>query len=228
MKTQNIIIALGILVVIATVIILTGKPEQKNVEDVAMYDTTSESSEGILINQEPNTTQPTTSMETQQKQYTQAVIATNYGTITLELYPERAPNTVANFGKLASEGFYDGTRFHRVIDGFMIQSGDPQSRDEELMDMWGTGGPGYKFADELPKAGEYELGSIAMANSGPNTNGSQYFIVSGQNGVSLPPLYSLFGKVTSGMDIVDKISQVATDGRDRPIDDVIVTSISVQ
>jgi len=110
----------------------------------------------------------------------------------------------------------------------MIQGGDPQSKDLALKAMWGTGGPGYQFADELPKAGEYKLGSVAMANSGANTNGSQFFIVSGSDGVNLPPLYTLFGEVVDGMDVVAKIQSTDTDGNDRPIEDVIIESIEVK
>lgn len=152
---------------------------------------------------------------------------TTMGKIKIKLYGDKAPMTVANFCTLAKKGFYDGVKFHRVIDGFMIQAGDPKSKDNSLKSEWGTGGPGYKFKDELPQAGEYKLGSVAMANSGPNTNGSQFFIVSGQAGVNLPPLYSLFGGVTEGMDVVEKIQKVATEEKgikDRPVEDVIIKS----
>src|SRR6478752_6275050 len=116
-----------------------------------------------------------------------AVFNTSRGEIICELFAKDAPNTVNNFVFLARDKFYDGTVFHRVLKDFMIQGGDPTGT--------GRGGPGYKFADELPKPGRYEVGSVAMANAGPNTNGSQFFIVSGQSGVRLPPAYSLFGKV---------------------------------
>ncbi len=152
---------------------------------------------------------------------------TNQGTIQIKFYNEKAPTTVANFCSLAKEGFYDGIRFHRVIKDFMIQAGDPNSKDLAKKNSWGMGGPGYKFKDELPKAGEYKLGSLAMANSGPNTNGSQFFIVSGEAGVGLPPLYSLFGEVVAGMEIVDAIQNIETetDGSDRPVNDVIIEGI---
>lgn len=132
------------------------------------------------------------------KKYT-ATVTTDIGPFTIALDPAKAPKTVNNFVVLARNHFYDGIIFHRVIPGFMNQTGDPQGT--------GQGGPGYEFADELPKAGEYQLGSVAMANAGPNTNGSQFFLITGANGVALPPQYSLFGTVTSGMDVLHAIEK---------------------
>ncbi|HZU12382.1 MAG TPA: peptidylprolyl isomerase [Chloroflexota bacterium] len=126
-----------------------------------------------------------------------AVVQTTDGPITIELLPQEAPQTVNNFVFLAREGFYDGVPFHRVINGFMIQTGDPTGT--------GRGGPGYKFADE-PVQRRYTPGTVAMANAGPNTNGSQFFIVHG-NDAGLPPNYTIFGQVVAGMDTVDKIAQ---------------------
>ena len=126
-----------------------------------------------------------------------AVITTDAGEVTVDLLEDKAPETVNNFVFLARNHFYDGITFHRVIPGFMIQGGDPQGT--------GAGGPGYDFDDELPAAGEYEIGSMAMANAGPNTNGAQFFIVTGDAGVALPPSYSLFGIVTEGMETVTAI-----------------------
>jgi cyclophilin family peptidyl-prolyl cis-trans isomerase len=148
-----------------------------------------------------------------------AVIATNKGDITVELMADRSPSTVNNFVFLAREGFYDGVIFHRVIQGFMIQGGDPTGT--------GTGGPGYRFRDELDAAREvgYGPGVVAMANAGPNTNGSQFFIMHGKN--PLPPAYSVFGRTVAGQDVVDAIANTATDGRDRPLADVIITSITI-
>src|SRR3989344_6237773 len=108
-----------------------------------------------------------------------ATLQTNKGDITIEFFTEQAPNTVANFTKLSTEGFYDGIKFHRVIKGFMIQGGDPLTKDDSQMAMWGTGGPGYQFADEINQI-KLERGVIAMANSGPNTNGSQFFIITAE------------------------------------------------
>jgi len=149
-------------------------------------------------------------------------IQTNKGPIVIETYDADAPKTVDNFVSLANKGFYNGLIFHRVIKGFMIQGGDPTGT--------GTGGPGYKFADELNpstvsyKAG-YVRGTVAMANSGPNTNGSQFFIMHADN--ALPHLYTIFGKVISGMDAVDAIANTPVDGNDRPADKMVMTSVTV-
>jgi cyclophilin family peptidyl-prolyl cis-trans isomerase len=152
------------------------------------------------------------------KQY-QATISTNHGDMVAFLYPERAPQTVNNFVNLARHHYYDGLIFHRVISGFMIQGGCPEGS--------GRGGPGYRFADELPKRGQYEIGSLAMANAGPNTNGSQFFVVSGASGVGLPPDYSLVGKLISGLDVLSAIEQVPTGSGDKPKDDVIINSVTI-
>jgi cyclophilin family peptidyl-prolyl cis-trans isomerase len=127
----------------------------------------------------------------------EATVTTDAGSFVIALDAKKAPSTVNNFVFLARYHFYDGVVFHRVIPGFVVQGGDPQGD--------GSGGPGYKFGDELPKPGAYKIGSLAMANSGPDTNGSQFFVVTGDQGVQLPPSYSLFGAVTSGMDVVKKI-----------------------
>ncbi len=153
-----------------------------------------------------------------QKRYT-ATMSTSLGDLVIALDAVQAPKTVNNFVFLARQGFYDGVIFHRIISGFMIQGGDPTGT--------GRGGPGYRFADELPRRGQYEVGSIAMANAGPNTNGSQFFIVSGRNGVSLPPQYSLFGKVVKGLDVVDQIEKVRTGAGDRPATDVTINSVTI-
>ena len=152
------------------------------------------------------------------KRYT-AEMDTSMGTMTIALDAASAPKTVNNFVFLARQGFYDGVIFHRIIQGFMCQGGDP--------DGTGRGGPGYRFEDELPKPGRYEVGSIAMANAGPNTNGSQFFIISGPSGVRLPPDYSLFGKVVSGLDVVDQMEKVKTGAGDRPVDDVVINKVTV-
>ncbi len=144
---------------------------------------------------------------------------TTHGDLKIELFVSQTPKTCENFIKLCQKGYYDGTKFHRSIRHFMIQGGDPTGT--------GTGGPGYKFDDELPEAGEYKLGSLAMANSGPNTNGSQFFIVSGEAGVNLPPLYTLFGEVTEGMDIVNAIQDTPTAMGDKPVDDVVIEGVEL-
>ena len=150
------------------------------------------------------------------KEYT-ATLHTNKGDITLALDPGRSPLTVNNFVFLAREGFYDGCVFHRVIKGFMIQGGDPTGT--------GRGGPGYKFRDETDGTGVYSRGTVAMANAGPNTNGSQFFIM--HQDVGLPHSYTIFGKVSSGMDAVDAIATAETDNADRPRDDVVIESVEI-
>jgi peptidylprolyl isomerase len=152
------------------------------------------------------------------KRYT-AEVVTNVGSMTIALDPVAAPQTVNNFVVLARYHYYDGVIFHRIIKGFMCQGGDPTGT--------GRGGPGYKFADELPQPGRYEIGSVAMANAGPNTNGSQFFIVSGPSGVRLPPSYSLFGKVVKGLDVVSQMESVDTDRSDRPRSDVLIESVTI-
>jgi cyclophilin family peptidyl-prolyl cis-trans isomerase len=148
-----------------------------------------------------------------------ATIRTSRGDVTATLFADEAPNTVNNFVFLARQGFYDGVIFHRVIQGFMIQGGDPTGT--------GTGGPGYRFEDELGAARSrgYRMGTLAMANAGPNTNGSQFFIMHADYG--LPPQYAVFGKAVDGLDVVDEIARTATDARDRPLDDVVIQTIDV-
>ncbi|HEV2766776.1 MAG TPA: peptidylprolyl isomerase [Acidimicrobiales bacterium] len=153
------------------------------------------------------------------RRYT-AIMETSLGTITIALDPMNAPVTVNNFVTLARYHYYDGVVFHRIIKGFMCQGGDPQGT--------GRGGPGYTFPDELPRPGRYEVGSVAMANAGPNTNGSQFFIVSGPSGVGLPPQYSLFGKVVKGLDVVSAMESVPTGPGDRPREDVVINSVTIE
>lgn len=152
-------------------------------------------------------------------------INTNMGTIELELFKKDAPNTVDNFIKLAKSGFYNGTKFHRVMEGFMIQGGDPNSKTDNK-DDWGYGGPGYKFDDEI-NGHLLQQGTLAMANSGVNTNGSQFFIVTANATPWLDGKHTAFGKVVSGLDIVMNIEKVKTDEYDRPLSDVVVESIVV-
>jgi peptidylprolyl isomerase len=152
------------------------------------------------------------------RRYT-ATMSTSMGDLVIALDAVQAPKTVNNFVFLAREGYYDGVIFHRIIQGFMCQGGDPTGT--------GRGGPGYKFADELPRPGQYEIGSVAMANAGPNTNGSQFFIVSGPSGVGLPPQYSLFGKVVKGLEIVAEMEKVKTGPGDKPVQDLTINSISI-
>ncbi len=146
-----------------------------------------------------------------------AKIETNLGDIEIDLLAERSPLTVNNFVFLARDGFYDDVIFHRVISGFMIQGGDPTGT--------GRGGPGYRFRDETEGAGDYSRGTVAMANAGPNTNGSQFFICHGD--APLPHSYTIFGKVTSGMDTVDAIAALDTDRADRPSTDATMKSVTI-
>jgi len=147
-------------------------------------------------------------------------VTTNKGEFTMELDPGIAPKTVNNFVYLANYHYFDGTKCHRIIPGFVVQCGDPTGT--------GSGSPGYRFADELPTSGSYQLGSLAMANSGPDTNGSQFFIITGPNGAALRPLYSLFGKVTTGFDTTVKAMEAeGSEGAGTPKSDVIIEKVVV-
>ncbi|MCB0996504.1 MAG: peptidylprolyl isomerase [Acidimicrobiales bacterium] len=152
-----------------------------------------------------------------EKSYT-ALMRTSMGDITFELFAADAPQTVNSFVFLSRYHYYDGLGFHRIINGFVCQGGCPEGS--------GRGGPGYRFADETPR-GPYEIGSLAMANAGPDTNGSQFFIISGDSGVQLPPLYSLFGQATDGLEVVEQMQNVRTDRADRPADPVIIHGVVI-
>lgn len=157
------------------------------------------------------------------RKYDGATIKTSEGDITIRFYNDDAPKTVNNFFKLAAKDFYDGIRFHRVIKGFIIQAGDPNSKDDNWSDD-GTGGPGYTFEDEFNSKKLVE-GSVAMANSGPNTNGSQFFIVTAKSTPLLDGKYTNFGEVTDGMDVVRKIEKVPTDENDHPKENIEIKSV---
>jgi len=147
-----------------------------------------------------------------------ATLHTNHGAIAIELFDDDAPKTVANFLKLAGDGFYDGVIFHRVIPDFMIQGGDPTGT--------GSGGPGYQFEDEF-NDNKVVRGALAMANAGPNTNGSQFFVVTTGAASWLDGKHTVFGRVTDGMDVVDAISALETDARDRPRSDVVIERVEL-
>jgi peptidyl-prolyl cis-trans isomerase B (cyclophilin B) len=149
---------------------------------------------------------------------TNATMQTNHGVIEIELFDDDAPKTVENFTKLARDGFYDGVIFHRVIPDFMIQGGDPTGT--------GSGGPGYQFADEF-NDNKMVRGALAMANAGPNTNGSQFFIVTADECAWLDGKHTVFGRVTDGMDVVDAIERVDTGANDKPRQDVLIESVTV-
>ena len=147
-----------------------------------------------------------------------ATMVTSHGTLVIALDPLAAPRTVNSFVFLARYHYYDGIVFHRIIPGFVLQGGDPTGS--------GSGGPGYRFADELPPAGRYKVGSLAMANAGPDTNGSQFFVISGPQGVRLPPNYSLFGKAVSGLDVVAAIDSIGTQSG-TPKERVVIQSVTI-
>jgi cyclophilin family peptidyl-prolyl cis-trans isomerase len=152
------------------------------------------------------------------KTYT-ALLKTSKGDLTVKFDPVKAPGTVNNFVALALNKYFDGVPCHRIIPSFVVQCGDPTGS--------GTGGPGYKFADELPQQGEYKIGSLAMANSGPNTNGSQFFIITGQQGVDLPPSYSLFGEVTAGADTTLKALDAVGSAAGTPSEAILIQSVTI-
>ena len=149
----------------------------------------------------------------------QAIMSTSEGDITFELYPDVSPKTVENFTKLANDGFYDGLTFHRIIKEFMIQGGCPEGS--------GRGGPGYTFEDEF---NDHKIvrGALAMANAGPNTNGSQFFIVTAEAASWLDGKHTVFGNVVEGMDVVDKLEGLDTDGMDRPVDGALIEKLTIR
>lgn len=157
---------------------------------------------------------------------TTATFETNQGEFKLELYTETMPITAGNFVKLAEEGFYDNTKFHRIIKDFMIQGGDPLSKDDSKRMMWGTGDPGYKIEDEFTDNNKNDRGTISMANAGPNTGGSQFFINVVNNNF-LDSKHPVFGKVVEGMDVVDKIVNLPTKPGDQPVEDVVVEKVKI-
>ncbi len=157
----------------------------------------------------------------------QATLKTNKGDITIEFFGNDAPKTVENFTKLAGQGYYNSTKFHRVIAGFMLQGGDPLTKDDSLVSRWGTGGPGYQFADEIHANNHNNIGTIAMANAGPNTNGSQFFINVANNNF-LDTKHTVFGKVVTGMDVVKAIEAIPTGQGDRPTTPVIIESVTLK
>lgn len=170
-------------------------------------------------------TKPVVNVETNKK-IMLAILHTSKGDITIQLN-EATPKTVENFVTLAKKGFYDGTKFHRVIEGFMNQGGDPLSKDDAQKSRWGTGGPGYQFGDEIMQGNRNDVGTIAMANAGPNTNGSQFFINAAANNF-LDTKHTVFGKVTDGMDVVLAINTVDTDGSDKPLVPVVIKGITLK
>lgn len=194
---------------------------QKAKQDIA--DSTKKENSG-QAQQELQSAKPTTTMQ-YVNQYDSAIIHTSLGDITVKFYGDVSPVTVENFLKLADTKFYDDTRFHRVIKDFMIQGGDPNSKDADWSND-GTGGPGYSFADEFNNHALVR-GSLAMANSGPNTNGSQFFIVTAPSTPWLDRKHTNFGEVTGGMDVIDKIESAKVNGNDHPLEDITIKSIDL-
>ncbi len=178
-----------------------------------------------------SSTQPqtlgTTNLISNQNKIMNATFHTNKGDITIEFFGDKTPTTVNNFVELAKTGFYDGVKFHRVIKDFMIQGGDPLSKDDAQAARWGTGGPGYSFKDEIRPDNRNSVGTISMANAGPNTNGSQFFINLKDNNF-LDTKHTVFGRVTQGMNVVESIEQTPVNSADRPLEPIIIKSITLQ
>jgi peptidylprolyl isomerase len=224
---------IGIIVAVMLLVLLgLSKLTDKTTEPSPEPETVSNEDVTPPTESKPEDTTNETTMNEQQEN-TNVVLKTNKGDITIELFTKDSPITAGNFLKLAKDDFYDGVKFHRVIDGFMIQGGDPNSKDDSKKAAWGTGGPGYAIEDEFIKGLSNVRGTIAMANSGPNSGGSQFFInlVDNTNlDFDKQPLTSrhpVFGKVISGMDVVDAIGKVQTGDRDVPVEPVVIKDIEV-
>ncbi len=214
-----VIISVAILILIGAFLY---KGEKKQNNELNIDEITASTTETKI----ENTNKNTNNMENNKiENYKEAILHTNMGDITFTFATDK-PNTTSNFIKLASSGFYNGVKFHRVIKGFMIQTGDPLSKDDSQKNAWGTGGPGYKFADELTGKETYNIGTVAMANSGPNTNGSQFFIMT--SNTQLPPAYTVFGKVSVGIETAMKIQDVATSAGDKPIESVVINYVELK
>lgn len=218
---------LSIIAIIAVVVAL-GFITKRMVSSPATTVTTNETATTTASSSPATTTEaPLPTTTTDKKMYTQATLKTSMGDIVIALDTTNTPKTAENFTKLAESGFYNGTKFHRIIKGFMIQGGDPLSKDDSKQAYWGTGGPGYQFDDEIKPTNNNIPGTISMANAGPNTNGSQFFINVADNGF-LNGKHTVFGKVTSGYDIVEKMSTVATAPNDRPLEAIVINSIELK
>ncbi len=227
MNKQTAIILSGTVAIAA--IIFAVASNQKNQEEARETEINSKQeireNASVEANDADNTSSAAPALDSEYQKIMNAIMKTSLGEIKIELYGDKTPITAGNFAKLAEAGFYDGVKFHRVISGFMIQGGDPLTKDDAQKELWGTGGPGYKFNDE-PFEGQYARGTIAMANSGPNTNGSQFFIMHAD--YPLPPQYVIFGKVLEGMEAVDAIAALETDARDCPLNPPVIESINIE
>jgi cyclophilin family peptidyl-prolyl cis-trans isomerase len=227
MNKQTAIILSGTVAIAAIVFAVASN--QKNQEEARETEINSKQeireNASVEANDADNTSSAAPALDSEYQKIMNATMKTSLGEIKIELYGDKTPITAGNFAKLAEAGFYDGVKFHRVISGFMIQGGDPLTKDDAQKELWGTGGPGYKFNDE-PFEGQYARGTIAMANSGPNTNGSQFFIMHAD--YPLPPQYVIFGKVLEGMETVDVIAALETDARDCPLNPPVIESINIE
>lgn len=231
MKTFSIIVILAVIALgIGFMMTKNNKGLINNNEtltNATSTDTYATSTDSDVNGTSTATTTQTTTNTTDNMSKSTAVFKTNKGTIEIELFTEDTPKTTENFIKLANSGYYNGTKFHRVIDGFMIQGGDPLTKDDSKQAQWGTGGPGYTFADEFVSSLSNVPGTISMANAGPGTNGSQFFINVAPN-TFLDGKHSVFGKVVAGMDVVTAISKVETVPGDRPLSAVIIESVEIK
>lgn len=227
MNKQTAIILSGTVAIAAIVFAVASN--QKNQEEARETEINSKQetreNASVEANDADNTSSAAPALDSEYQKIMNATMKTSLGEIKIELYGDKTPITAGNFAKLAEAGFYDGVKFHRVISGFMIQGGDPLTKDDAQKELWGTGGPGYKFNDE-PFEGQYARGTIAMANSGPNTNGSQFFIMHAD--YPLPPQYVIFGKVLEGTETVDAIAALETDARDCPLNPPVIESINIE
>jgi len=213
---KNIFIPIGIIMVFGGILFYTvNSGEDKVVSPVVP----------VVKNEKDTLPLPINNLDN--KKIMNAILHTSKGDITIEFFAAEAPKTVANFIKLANDGFYNKVKFHRVIKGFMIQGGDPLTKDDSKMNVWGTGGPGYKFPDEIGANNKNNAGTISMANSGKDTNGSQFFINVAANN-SLDGKHTVFGKVVAGMDVVTKIENTPTGEADRPVTPVVIESITLK
>ncbi len=219
-----------VLGIVAVIVILGGgywflrgneSPQNPSVAQTSDSYATSTTSTATTTNPNP------TSITTPNYKTMTATLHTSMGDITIQFYPDQAPKAVENFVKLAQSGFYDSTKFHRVIEGFMDQGGDPLTKDDSQMAKWGTGGPGYTIPDEFGTTYRNTAGTIAMANtSAPNSSGSQFFLNAVDNAF-LDGKYTVFGKITSGMDVVTAINKVPVNSDDRPLTPVVLKSVTI-
>ncbi len=240
MKTPYLVLTLVVVVIVAFGIMRLIAPPGENdplptVSDAAIEDALRTMEEGYTgIDQEQQSTMQDNNTQQNAETAPQdassdatVVLRTNKGDIEVQLYLRDLPVTAGNFLKLAQDNFYDGVKFHRVIDGFMIQGGDPLTKDDTQKARWGTGGPGYAIPDEFGPRHSNARGTLSMANAGPNTGGSQFFVNTTDN-TFLDGKHPVFGKVISGMEVVDLISSVETGPGDVPVEAVVITDVVIK